>query len=82
VGVGAIDPFVERLGGAVNEYPPPIVVVVGGEYNGVAAAGRAGKGAIDLFSKRSVRRARSDGKSNANGFVLPPVLSLKRARIT
>ncbi len=70
--MGAIDPSVKRPGGAVNKYPPPIVVVVGGEYDGVDAAGRAGKGAIDPFSKRSVRRAWSDGKSHADGVVLPP----------
>ncbi len=68
--MGAIDPFVERPGRAVDKYPPPIVVVVGGEYNGVDI-GRSGKGAIDPFSKRLVRCARSDGKSHANGVMLP-----------
>jgi hypothetical protein len=70
--MGAINPFVKQPGGAVNEYPPPIVVVVGGEKDGVDATGRAGEGVINPFSERSVRRTRSDSKSHANGVVLPP----------
>jgi hypothetical protein len=70
--VGAIDLFVERPGGAINEYPLPIVVVVGGEYDGVDAARRAGESAINPFSERLVRCTRSNGKSHASSVVLPP----------
>jgi hypothetical protein len=75
-GLGAVGPVVaERLGWAVNEYPPPIIVVVGEEYDSVAADGMAGEDAIGLFTKRSARRAQSGGKSYADGVVLPPECS-------
>jgi hypothetical protein len=58
----------------VSIYPPPIFVVVGGEYDGVDAAGRAGEGAIDPFAKRLDGPARADGIGGTAVGQFPPPL--------